>query len=274
MYKRLAKTRILRNSTISTTNLTMGLGNFGSTGLIFGQIIGQAIAAGFLGKKIWNEEKNIKHKINKVKIIALAKRYNKLPKYNLPNAIIDGFRLSGINILIAKYFTAQTLGYFSFSWKMVQTPMSLIGGSLSQVFFQKTTSVHKTKLYKIVIKFIKKAAAVSFPIFLLIYIFSPDIFSFVFGKEWRIAGVAASIMSPWLFLNFLTSPLSTLYITLNKQDVLLIFSIIYMLVPLSLIYIYKDTSFLGVLNAITIAMSVLLIIFILLILYFLKKEVK
>ena len=82
-----------------------------------------------------------------------------------------------------------------------------------------------------------------------------------------LAGKTASILAPWLFLNFLTSPLSTLFIVLNKQEVLLIFGILYMILPLSVIFIFKEFTFIYILNILSFSMSIMLLIFIFLILY-------
>ena len=67
----------------------------------------------------------------------------------------------------------------------------------------------RSDLNTIVKNFIVKASLIAAPMFLIIYFFSIDIFIFVFGENWRLAGEAASIMAPWLFFNFLSSPLST-----------------------------------------------------------------
>ncbi len=271
-YRRLATNRVIQSGTTTTTNLGMGFNGFESSGLILGRVLGQGVATAILGKLIWKEDSYKLKEVKKLKIFSLMKRYKKLPIYNLPNALIDGFRLSGISILIAKFFTTATLGQFSLAWQMAQTPISLIGGSLSQVFFQKVSSSKKSDLHRIVIKFILQASIVAAPIFLLIYLFAVDIFIFVFGENWKLAGEAASVMTPWLFLNFLTSPLSILFITLNKQDILLIFAILYMIIPLSIFYFFKEHGFIYVLNIVTISMFLMLLIFIYLVIHYTKKE--
>lgn len=270
-YKRLAVSKVIQSSTTVSTNLTMGFNGFSSSGLILGGVLGQGIATGILTRMIWKEDSHRLNQMKRLKIFSMIRKYKKLPIYNLPNAIIDGFRLSGISILIAKFFTTATLGQFSLAWKMVQTPMSLIGSSLSQVFFQKISSCNKKDLYRIVMKFILQASIVSAPIFLFIFFFAVDVFMFVFGDNWKLAGEAASVMTPWLFLNFITSPLSTLFITLNKQDIMLIFAIFYMIIPLSLIYFFHEWRFLEVLNIITFSMSMMLIIFIGMVIYYTHK---
>ena len=271
-YKRLATSRIIQSGTTATVRLGMGFPGFAASGLIVASVAGQVVTTSILFKMIWSEDNTLLKYVNKLKIFALMKKYKKLPILNLPNAVIDGFRLSGINILIAKFFTTTTLGQFSLAWGMVQKPMRLIGGSLSQVFFQKIASAKKSDLDAIVKKFILKSSLIAAPLFLIIYFFSVDIFTFIFGKNWKLAGEAASIMAHWLFINFLSSSISNIFIILNKQEVILIVSILYMIVPISIIFTLNNLGFLYILNLISISMSTILIFFILLVLFYTKKE--
>ncbi|MBD3789218.1 MAG: oligosaccharide flippase family protein [Campylobacterales bacterium] len=264
-YKRLATSRVVQSTTAASTNLALGFGGFGSSGLIMGFIAGQGMSMLMLGKGIWKEDKKLGERVHRLKITALAKKYSKFPKFNLPNALIDNIRISGINILIAKFFTTGVLGQFSLAWRMVQAPMMLIGSSLTQVFFQKIATAQKNDLERIIKKFMVKAAIVAAPIFMIIYLFAEDIFALVFGNNWKVAGEAASIMAPWLFLNFLTSPLSTIFIVLNRQELVLAFSTVYMMVPLGLLFTFNHLDFLELLGIVTFLMSMMLVLFILMV---------
>jgi len=271
-YKRLATSRVLQSGTTATTNLSMGFGGFGSSGLILGGVLGQGLVTAVLGKVVWREEKYRLKELKRLKMFALIKKYKKLPIFNLPNALIDGFRLSGISILIAKIFTVATLGQFSLAWKMLQAPISLISSSLSQVFFQKISSAKKSDLDAIVKRFLIKSILIALPIFMIIYFYAVDIFMVVFGEKWRLAGEIASILSPWLFLNFITAPMANLFIVLNRQEIVLIASIFYMLVPVSILFILNELGFIYVLELITLAMSLILLMYIGLVLFYTKKE--
>ncbi len=271
-YKRLAVSRVVQSTATGTTNLGMGWSGFGASGLILGGLAGQIAAASVLGKTIWKNDSDIFGYRNKIKIIALMKKYKKFPLLNLPNALVDSFRMSGINMLIAKFFATATLGQFSLAWKMVQVPIVLVGGALGQVFFQKVSSVHKADLYALIIKYIMKASLVAAPIFLVIYLFSVDIFSFVFGENWKLAGESASVMAPWLFINFVTSPLVSVMLVLNKQELVLLFSLFYAGVPLGLIVMLHNAAFIDVLNVITWAMSGMLLFFSMVIIHYARKE--
>ncbi len=271
-YKRLAANRVVQSGVMASSNIGMGVGGFGASGFILSTLLGQGMATFLFYKKICSKDMDLFKYINKLKLIALLKKYKKLPTLNLPNALIDGVRLSGINILIAKFFTTAVLGQFSLAWKMVQTPMSLIGGSLSQVFFQKISSAKKSDLELIVRKFIIKIFFIAAPIFLILYFYSLDIFTFVFGVKWKLAGESASIMAPWLFLNFISSPISTVFIILNKQEILLFISVVYMIIPLFLILLLYNLGFLYILNLISISMSIVLLFFIGLAYMYIKRE--
>jgi O-antigen/teichoic acid export membrane protein len=271
-YKRLATSRVVQSGTTATVNLGMGVSGFGSSGLILGGVLGQGVATTILARMIWKEDSYRLNKVNKLKIFALIKRYKKLPIFNLPNALVDGFRLSGINILIGAIYTTSILGQFSLAWKMIQMPMGLIGSSLSQVFFQKVATTKRDELGILVKKFMLRAFIVAFPIFVTIYIYAVDIFIIVFGKNWEVAGEVASVLTPWLFLNFLTSPLANLFVVLNKQEIVLGVSFLYMILPLMIIWIFNELGFLYVLSLITYVMSFVLIAYTALVFIYIEKE--
>jgi O-antigen/teichoic acid export membrane protein len=271
-YKVLANSKVIKSASSSASNISLGmLGGF-SGGLIVGELVGQFFAIISLLKqnKLYSYIVSMEN-IKTLKIIALAKKYKKLPLLNAPNALIDGFRMSGINILISQYFSNFILGHFSLAWRMLQAPMVLVGSSLSQVLLQKLSSSDRGKLYQIALQFIFKSALIALPIFIFIYLYAYDIFMFVFGNQWKISGEIASLLSPWLFMNFISSPISSIFIILNRQEIMLIFSIFYMLVPLSLIYFFNSSSILIVINYISVSMAFMLLIFIAMALYIAGK---
>lgn len=260
-YKRLASNRVAQTTSTATANFLIGvMSKF--NGLILGQIIGQVVVTFILGKKIWSEDSKTFGVISREMQIAQLKVYKKFPLLNLPNAIVDGIRLVGIDALITKFFTSAVLGQYYLAFRMLQAPMSIIGSSFSQVFIQKIASVDKKEINVIVKKFISLSFIITVPIFSLIYFLAPLIFKIIFGKDWVIAGNIASILCPWIALNFISSPISNVYIVLNRQEYMLIFAILYMILPLSIIYYFHNLGIITVLSYLSIMMSVLLIGFI------------
>ena len=58
--------------------------------------------------------------------------------------------------------------------------------------------------------------------FTVLGVCAPEIFVFVFGENWRVAGEFAQIMTPMFFLNFIVNPLSYTFFIAQKQKLNLI----------------------------------------------------
>ena len=55
------------------------------------------------------------------------------------------------------------------------------------------------------------------PIFLIGEFFATDLISIIFGNTWREVGIYIKILLPWVLINFISSPISTIPLILNKQ---------------------------------------------------------
>lgn len=70
----------------------------------------------------------------------------------------------------------------------------------------------------------------------LIYLVSPWMFILVFGQQWDMAGDFARALTPWLAMQLVTSPISTVFVVTDNQQWMLAFSIVFCAAPLSLLY--------------------------------------
>jgi O-antigen/teichoic acid export membrane protein len=228
-YKELAISKVLKSGASVTTNLGMGFAEFGSGGLVAGNFIGQVIATSFLARKVWNKNKNKMKEIKKLKIFALMKKYKSFPKINMPHAFLNVFS-SELPILLITYFFYSTLtGFYTLSNRILIAPMSIITGSFGQVFLERISYLHIRQRDEELVFFkstIIKLLTYSFPIFFLLFVYSKDIFSIAFGKNWETAGVYAQILIPMLYLRFTGSIVSVVAIIHNKQHKALIIEII------------------------------------------------
>jgi len=271
-YKNLASTKVSQSIVTSSSNVSLGVASLGSSGLIFSSLIGQAISNIILIRLTLFSKRALTLKVDRLKIMALSRKYKKFPMINSLNAFVDQIRVAGINVLIIRLFGTGTLGQFSLAWKMVQTPLSLISGSLSQVFYQKIARSEKKDLYGLLRGYLQKSVMLSLPIFIGIFLFSVDIFVFIFGVNWELAGQVASLLSPWLFFNFLSAPIAHIFIVLDRQDIVLKVALTYMIAPLFILLGFNNIGFLEVINIISITMSIILIGFIYLAFWYAQKE--
>ena len=234
-YKRLATSRVVQSGTTATTNLGMGFGNMGSSGLILGSLFGQGVATTVLGRMIWGEDRNRIKDVNKLKIFALLRQYNQFPKFDIMASLLNVLSQQSIYILFNILFNSTVSGYYYLTQRTLGLPMIVISSAISDVFKEEASKNFKKygnakNIYK---ETFQKLVVLGFMISLILYFFAIDIFRVLFGKEWIIAGEYVQILTPLLFIKFIASPLSFMFYVGGKQQLnlysqfLFLISIIY-----------------------------------------------
>jgi O-antigen/teichoic acid export membrane protein len=217
-FTEISKLRMVNSISMNLSNVLFGLLNFGYQGLILGYIIGVTLPGAWFARKY--HLLKLKYKdfsnINRRKIIGST--YIDFPKVNLPHALMDIIRELLIVFFILLFYSKNILGSYDFSFKMLKLPLTIIGGAIGQVYFQKI-AIKRNKgesIYEITLLTVKNLFLISIIPFSIIFFYGQELFSFVFGKDWELAGRYSEIMSPWLMVNLLVSPISHLPVVLGK----------------------------------------------------------
>lgn len=274
LYKDISKATIMKGIAVSSIQLVMGFLKTGVSGLISGQIISQAVA----NTKLFFNIKNtgLLKEIKKDKIKEVAKRYSNFPKYNLVHALLDSFQSNLIILLFSSFYGIEIVGNYSFSLRILSIPSAFIGSSLYQVTFQKITYMFnkKEKVDSFILKFVINLSVFSLPIFILFYIFSVKLFPIIFGTKWINAGYFLKAMVPWVFFQFIVSPISSFPVILNKQRELFILSIFGKIIIFSIIFAGKflNLNIIQVLNLFSLMMPLYYIYSIFWIIFQFKKN--
>jgi O-antigen/teichoic acid export membrane protein len=198
-------------------------------GLIAGYVAGFGCADLFMLKGVKNDLK-VFNKVSLKRIKEMAIEYKNFPLYSSWSTLANTISPQVPTFLLAYYYSTSVVGYFSLANQVVNMPMGLLGIAIQQVFFQKISEVKNGNGpgdVKVIVKEVYKKLILLgvFPMILLL-ILGEEIFTFAFGKNWYISGVYVKILIPWIFLVFLSSPISTLYSVYDKQGVWFTFSII------------------------------------------------
>ena len=215
-YKRLSTSRVIQSGTTATTNLGMGFAGFGSSGLILGGVLGQGMGTSVLGRLILKEDRDKLKSIKIVKMFALSKRYLNFPKITLPHSVFSTMTGQLPIFIISYYFSSRETGFYSFAYKIVMLPIGLISNAYYQVFFESfSKEQYKERFLK---QKFKQINIIFLPLFILLWFVLPDIFSFVFGSDWKIAGSYTQALLPLFYLKFISNLFTTtIYIYYEKQ---------------------------------------------------------
>tara|TARA_R110002072_G_C7970608_1_gene534766 strand:- start:4117 stop:5385 length:1269 start_codon:yes stop_codon:yes gene_type:complete len=237
-YKGIASANIYKSVVIVIIQLTVGFFKNGVTGLISGQIISQFFGNIKLAKFVLKDKKLIS-KINIKRVLIVAKKYKDFPKFSLLATLANSLSFSMLSILISSLFSVVTLGFYALVQRVLIIPSVLIGSSIGQVFYQEATEEKKEtgSVVNAFKKTIKKLVIIAIPFFGVFFYIVEDLFVFVFGEEWQIAGEYAMIVTPLFFTRFIVSVFTLLPIIYHRTKIDLIFQIGIVLITMISLYI-------------------------------------
>ncbi len=153
-------------------------------------------------------------------------RYKKFPLIDSWNGLLDTASLLIVPILLSCYFSATDVGLYSQSLTLVQLPVVLIASALGQVFFQRLSEARYTEeMGQVVADTFAILLQVGIPIFLIVFLWGKEIFSFFLGERWAMSGTYAEILAPWCCLKLCFSPLSSVFTVLERQGLALFLTI-------------------------------------------------
>jgi O-antigen/teichoic acid export membrane protein len=221
-FSSIASTRI--GQTITTLVIQISFFKFGGVMLLAGQVIGQlfgSVCLTFIATR--------KHAFSSWTwsgLGAVVSRYKYFPIYSSWSGLANTAGLQLPPLVFAVYFGPSIVGMYSLAHRILSIPTTLIGNATGQVLLSHGADAHNNnKLSRLVRCIHSDLATLGLPPTLIVLVSGEQLFQLVFGDEWGEAGKIAQILSPWLYLTFLTAPLASLFTIKEQQFKALIFQV-------------------------------------------------
>jgi O-antigen/teichoic acid export membrane protein len=124
-------------------------------------------------------------------------------------------------ILLQSFYSIQSAGIYSWANRIIQMPTGLITQAVNQVFYQDVAQriSDKKPIYTLVKSTTKKLFIIGIIPYTILFLFAPQIFGFVFGSKWILAGEYTRCLIPWLFISFLNSPITGVISAYGQQKI-------------------------------------------------------
>ena len=220
-YNKIATAEVARGGVKVGTQIGSAytLPGIGTAGLITGAIAGQLTATILIWLQAKNDLKDKWSQINRKDIFIQAKLYIKFPLINAPHTLIGNLSDKLPIMLLTSFFSSQVAGFYSLSLVVVNLPSILISNALGHVFYQQISKNYcdGVDFYPLVVKCVKMLFLISIIPYIILFLFAPYIFGFIFGWNWYEAGVYTRISIPWIIVRFIIAPLSYIPLTLGRQ---------------------------------------------------------
>jgi lipopolysaccharide exporter len=201
-----------------------------ATGLFVGYFTGIGIGIlffiAFFGRELLFEIKIADLNFNTVWTV--AKNHRKFPFFETWSGLLSAISPQLPTIIFGLYYSTSIIGYYSLGNRIITLPMSLLSGTISEVFFPSAAKEYNetgTLFNSVSIIFKRIIQIAVFPIVALGFLGSP-IFCFMFGEKWIEAGVYAQILSISGLMSIIAVPFTTVFIILKRQELALFFNLV------------------------------------------------
>ncbi|MBC1605524.1 oligosaccharide flippase family protein [Listeria rocourtiae] len=198
-----------------TSGFQLASPNFG---LIIGDVLGRCGSALIQGLSFWKTREKVD--FTKRNITFLVRKYYRYPLFSSGSLLINALTLQVPLLLITYYFGNEVAGFFGMGQRVIGMPIVLLTSVLGQVFYSvaaKRIHAEPSRIFHLFKKVVQKAVLYGLPIFTVLALFAPSIFSLVFGEEWRESGEYVQRLLPVFYLQLITVPVSQTLYLLGRQ---------------------------------------------------------
>lgn len=216
-----AKARIVQSLVSSCVQIIGGIAPIGAWGLYSSQVGGN-VAAFLVQSSIEMRLSNCIHAISRLTVFRMLSKYKDYWRYSAPEALTNTAAIQAPLVLIAANSSTQEAGYLLLAMKLLQIPVSLVAGSISQVYYAHSAEKEREGvLPEFTGKILSSIAQIGIGPIIFAAIVSPQLIPLIFGDSWVKAGALVPWLTGWFTCQLLASPISTVMQTKGLQKEML-----------------------------------------------------
>ena len=137
-------------------------------------------------------------------------KYKHFPKYGVISSLIGSISRNSIVIFVKYFFGNVNAGYYTLATRILNASASLYQSSQAQVFLQQASHLDNASLKVYIKKIVWFGFLLGIIPVILLLIFGQQIFAFMFGPQWIIAGKMSQFLVLWLFSVAVITPVGVL----------------------------------------------------------------
>lgn len=224
-YPSLVRGRVLQSLTTGSLGVLFGVGRYSFAGLLAGYVLGLVAACVYFYKKLhWSLQG-----VTRLRLRMLLMRYRQYPLFSAPAALLDTATQSVVVFMLSRFYSGDTLGYYSQAHRLLVIPLALIGTSVAQAFFQHASEQRRRKqaLLPLLNQTSRKLLIYSAPCFVVFVLLAPFMFELVLGKGWSMAGEYGRLVAVAYLVRLAVSPVSSVFLVVERVRVGALWQLIY-----------------------------------------------
>ena len=237
-YKHFARSQVIGTLLNVGVSLTLGL-LFGGEPhhLVLGFICGMAASLVYM---LLSRTKKIedKFRINVTSLLRRSKVYRQFPLLVLPSTLLMTIGQNSIPLILSIYYPIGEVGQFAIANRLLLVPFALIGGALAESFRSEFVRRQRERLDSTSLfnKTLKTLAILALPMFSLLFVAAPWLFSIIFGSDYEEAGHVSRALVIAVAAQFMAIPFACVFVALRQTAIGLRVHIVATVVPLVLLW--------------------------------------
>ena len=207
-YKTLSIARVIQVVVTGIFSYLFFQNNLQLNGLILGFVFGWAASIAVLmfptiqSLFFLADSKSISNK-------QLLNRYSDFPKYGSWSALVNTLSRYLPYYFLMPGFGSVLTGQYTLAHKILSAPVGIIGGAIGQVFFKEASTKNDNGIFLLAKQLIKRNILIAILPTLVVLFFGETLFEMIFGVEWQTAGRVSQFLVLWIFMTFISGPIST-----------------------------------------------------------------
>ena len=128
-------------------------------------------------------------------------------------------------VLSTTLYGIEFAGYVALAQRLLSAPLALVGRSLSDVYQVRITGhgeAISNRMVRMTFLLIGGTLALAAPACIILWLWGPPIFVFVFGGNWSIAGEVVAILAPLAVFQLCGGIVTRLLIEIGRQELRLV----------------------------------------------------
>lgn len=244
-YGKIAGAKITAATGIAGGQAGLGFGGFLQSGMVVGKVFGDIAGVVFLLWKRRKIQSSISAGVSPLRMAAMAKRYRNFAFYNTPHALTTTSSNNFPVLLFNSFFSDAIAGFYAMAAKICYSPVQVVAHAAYQVFSQRVAEKYgkRERIIPFIHSNLAMLAGVGFLPFLLLFFISPKLFPWLLGDGWEMTGLFVQILTPFIFLVFVATPMNFIPLMLNRQRKAFVIDFCYLLLRLAALSIgiwYQD----------------------------------
>lgn len=191
-------------------------------GLVVSDLVGRIMSLGVLGAWWQRTQSSLFIPISWRELVDAARRHKEFPLFSMPGSFINAAGGALTPVVIYGFFGIDSAGQYGLVERGMMLPAAMVVAAVAQVVTGEISERIRNRSEGISAAYrrlLLTLIVVGLPPSLIALLFAPQLFVFVFGSEWGLAGQFAQSLAPLLLLTLVAGPLNMVILLCNGQSV-------------------------------------------------------